>query len=51
MTVLTLSNDFFTSFVHIPRLGTLTKKKKQKIFVEIVAVCRALLDYNLFITK
>ena len=50
MNMLTLSKNFFTSFFHISRLGKKKKKTKKK-FAEIVAVCSALLDYNLCIAK
>ena len=50
MNMLTLSKIFFTSFFHILRLAK-KKKKTRKKFAETVAVCRALLDYNLCIAK
>ena len=48
--MLTLSKNFFTSFASISRLAKKKKKTKKK-FVEIVVICRALLDYNLCIIK
>ena len=43
-----LVQKFFTSFFHISRLAKRKKETKKKKFVETVAVCRMLLDYNLF---
>ena len=50
MNMLTLSKNFFTSFFHISRLAK-EKKETKKKFVETVAFCRVLLDYNLCIAK
>ena len=54
MNVLILPKDFFTSFVHILMLRYRNCKsyhEQKKKFVQIVAVGRALLDYNSFITE
>ena len=50
MNMLTLSKNFFASFFIISRLAK-TKKKTENKFVQTVAVCKALLDYNLCIAK
>ena len=50
MNMLTLPKNFFTSFFHISYLAKKKKEAKKK-FVETVAVCRVLLDYNSCIAK
>ena len=54
MDVLTLSKDFFTSFVHISMLryrNCKSYQEQKKKFVQIAVLGKALLDYNLFITE